>query len=388
MTVRVMRIIARLNVGGPAIHATLLSRRLEAEGFDTMLVAGAESREEGSYLELHGGGVRNLQLVSDLGREIHPWRDWLSYRALVRLMREFRPQIVHTHTAKAGMLGRLAAWRCGVPVVVHTFHGHVFRGYFSPAKTAVFVGIERVLARLSTRLLAVSEQVRDEVLACGVGRPSQFEVLRLGLDLDRFARAGQVRGELRRELGIGSDVPLVGIVARLVPIKAHDVFLAVAARVTRVRPDAVFLIVGDGETKAALVEQAEREGLGGAVRFLGWRSDLDRVYADLDVVVLTSRNEGSPVALIEAMASARPVVSTTVGGVPELVGDAGLLCPVDDVDALTASVLRLIASPELAESIGNKGRTRVIPAYSEDRLVADMAALYARLLPGPPEPKG
>jgi glycosyltransferase involved in cell wall biosynthesis len=286
------------------------------------------------------------------------------------------------------MLGRLAAWRCGVPVIVHTFHGHVFRGYFSPARTALFVRIERALARVSTRLIAVSEQVRDEVLACGVGRRSQFDILRLGLDLDRFGRAGQLRGELRRELGIGSDVPLVGIVARLVPIKAHEVFLAIAAQVARVRPDALFLIVGDGETKAALAAQVEREGLGRAVRFLGWRSDLDRVYADLDVVVLTSRNEGSPVALIEAMASARPVVSTTVGGVRELVGDAGLLCPVDDVDALAAAVLRLLASPELTASLGNRGRERVIPAYSESRLVADMAALYARLLPGPPEPKG
>jgi glycosyltransferase involved in cell wall biosynthesis len=388
MTVRVMRIIARLNVGGPAIHATLLSRGLEAEGFDTMLVAGTEGREEGSYLDLHGGTVRTLRLVPDLGREIHPWRDWLAYRALVRLMREYRPHIVHTHTAKAGMLGRLAAWRCGVPVVVHTFHGHVFRGYFSPAKTAMFITIERALAWVSTRLLAVSEQVRDEVLACGVGRRSQFEILRLGLDLDRFSRAEQVRGELRRELGIGSDVPLVGIVARLVPIKAHEVFVAMAAKVVRVRPDAVFLIVGDGETRAALVDQVEREGLGGSVRFLGWRADLDRVYADLDVVVLTSRNEGSPVALIEAMASARPVVSTTVGGVRELVGEAGLLCPVDDVDALLDSVLRLLASPGLAVSLGAKARERVIPAYSDTRLVADMAALYARLLPGPPELRG
>jgi len=383
--IRVVRIIARLNIGGPAIHATLLSRRLDALGFDTMLVAGREGRDEGSYLDLHGGPVKQLQIVPDLGRDIHLGRDWRSYRELVRLMRSYRPHIVHTHTAKAGLLGRLAAWRCGVPVVVHTFHGHVFRGYFPPMKTAVFVSVERALARLSTRLLAVSEQVREEVLACGVGQPGQFEVVRLGFDLERFGRAEARRGELRCELGLGADVPLVGIVARLVPIKAHEVFVAMAARVARARPDAVFLIVGDGETKPAIVDRVAEAGLGDRVRFLGWRSDLERVYADLDAVVLTSRNEGSPVALTEAMASARPVVSTDVGGVRELVGAAGLLAPVDDADGLAAGVLRLLSSPDLAGDLGRRARARVISTYSEGRLVADMAALYARLLPGPPQ---
>jgi glycosyltransferase involved in cell wall biosynthesis len=275
-----------------------------------------------------------------------------------------------------------------VPVVVHTFHGHVFRGYFPPLKTAVFVSAERVLARLSTRLLAVSEQVREEVLACRVGRPGQFDVMRLGLDLERFSRAEERRGELRRELGLNASAPLVGIVARLVPIKAHEVFVAMAARVARARPDAVFLIVGDGESRPAIVGQVAEAGLGDHVRFLGWRSDLERIYADLDAVVLTSRNEGSPVALTEAMASARPVVSTDVGGVRELVGAAGLLAPVDDADGLAAHVLQVLSSPALALDLGLRARARVISAYSEDRLVADMAALYARLLPGPPELRG
>ncbi len=376
-----MRVIARLNVGGPAIHATLLSRRLEAHGFETLLVAGAEGPHEGRYLDLHGADVRRLEVIPDLGREIHPWRDWQAYRSLVRLIRKYRPHIIHTHTAKAGMLGRLAAWRCGVPVVVHTFHGHVFHGYFGRVRTAAFVGVEQLLARRTTRLLAVSAQVRDEVLARGIGRPDQFEVLRLGFDLDRFSRAESQRGRLRQELGIAPEVPLVGIVARLVPIKAHEVFIAMAAEVARARPETVFLIIGDGELKPALTAQVARAGLADRVRFLGWRSDLDCVYADLDVVVLTSRNEGSPVALTEAMASARPVVSTMVGGVQELVGDAGLLCPVDDAACLAASVRRLLDSPDLAADLGVRARARVIPAYSEDRLVADMAALYARLLP-------
>jgi glycosyltransferase involved in cell wall biosynthesis len=380
MKIRVLRIIARMNIGGPAIQAALLSERLDPHRYDTCLVTGTTGPAEGDYLELAGHHLQNLAYVPTLGREIAPWQDLVAYRRIAALIRAFRPHIVHTHTAKAGLIGRLAARLAGVPVIVHTFHGHVLRGYFSPAKEAMFIRAERALACATTRLVAVSEQVRTDLLGLGIGRPDRFEVLRLGLDLSRYDNGQTKTGELRRELGLSPQTPTVGIVARLVPIKAHEVFLDTAAIIARARPETVFLIVGDGECRASLEAGARARGIAAQTRFLGWRHDLDRVYADLDAVVLTSRNEGSPVALIEAMAAARPVVATRVGGVPELVGDAGLLTDVDDARALAGAVERLLADPALASHLGQRGRCRVIPAFSQERLVGEIDALYQRLL--------
>jgi len=383
---RILRVIARMNVGGPAIHATLLLNGLDPTRYQSMLATGRPEPGEGNYLDLYGIDLGSVVEIPELGREPHLWRDWVAYRRLVRLIREFQPHIVHTHTAKAGLLGRLAAWRCGVPVIVHTFHGHVFKGYFSRSKEAVFVFLERLLARATTRLVAVNATVRDEVLHRGVGRPSQFEVVALGFDLARFTASSARRGELRAELGLGADTPFVGIIARLAPIKAHDVFVAMAAIVLRSFPDAVFAVVGDGERRAEVEADVKARGLERSFRFLGWRADLDRVYADLDVVVLTSRNEGSPVALIEAMAASRPVVATRAGGVAELVGDAGLLADVDDAAAVAAGVTRLLADRAFAAELGRQGRGRVVSAYSASRLIADIDALYGRLTAAdPPE---
>lgn len=380
MKIRVLRVIARLNIGGPAIHATLLSRGLDPDRYESHLVHGAEAASEGNYLALQGLDLDRRHLVPALGREIQPWRDWQAYRDLVRIIRDVRPHVVHTHTAKAGVLGRRAARRCGVPVIVHTFHGHVFHGYFSPVRTAMFVRLERALARTTTCLVTVSEEVRQQILSRGIGRPDRFEVVRLGLDLAPFQTAETRRGELKRELGLPDGTPAVGIVARLVPIKAHEVFLRAAAAIALRAPDAMFLIVGDGERRAELEGLARSLGLGDRARFLGWRADLDRVYADLDVVMLTSTNEGSPVALIEAMAAARPVVSTRAGGVAELVGGAGLLADVGDAQGLARHAADLLADPERRRELGRLARARVVPQYAQERLVADIDRLYARLL--------
>lgn len=376
----VLRVIARLNVGGPAIHATLLTDRVNPARFVTTLVAGSEEAGEANYLELHGRSMPVL-ILPDLGREIRPLSDVRTVWRLMQIIRRERPHIVHTHTAKAGALGRLAAILCGVPIVVHTYHGHVLRGYFSPAKTAVYRAIERLLALGTDRLLTVTDRVGQELQALGVGRPAQYRTLPLGFDLSPLLVAERRRGELRAELQVG-DAPLVGIVARLVPIKAHEVFLAMAVRVRQAYPTAVFLIVGDGELRAALEQRAGELGLTGAVRFLGWRADIDRLYADIDVVALTSRNEGSPVALIEAMAAGAPVVSTEVGGVADVVqhGVTGLLAPMDDDAGLARHVVTLLGDRALGQRMGQQGRATVATTYGADRLVADIEGLYEELL--------
>jgi glycosyltransferase involved in cell wall biosynthesis len=377
-----VRIIARLNVGGPALHASLLTERMDPGRYDSLLVAGTEDPGEGNYLALRGKPLDRLVVLPTLGRDIRSGHDLVALAQLVRLIRRVRPHVVHTHTAKAGTLGRLAALLARVPIVVHTYHGHVFQGYFSPRKTRLFLAVERWLARRTDQLLTVSETVREELLRFGIGTPERLTVLRLGLDLDRYLTCEARRSELRRELGVEGPAPLVGIVARLVPIKAHEVFLRAARSVSDRVPDARFLVVGDGERRHELEAMARDLGVGPRVWFLGWRADLDRIYADLDLAVLCSRNEGSPVSLIEAMASARPVVATRVGGVPDVVDDGvtGHLVAPNDASALADAGIDLLSDPERRRAFGDAGRKRAYPAYGAERLLADVARIYGELL--------
>ena len=380
--IRVLRVIARLNVGGPAVHATLLTERLDPARYDSLLIAGTEDPREGNYLRLRNRSVPGLTVLPELGREIRGWLDLRALLHLVRLMREYRPHIVHTHTAKAGTLGRVAARLARVPVVVHTYHGHVFHGYFSLTKTRSFLAIERWLAKHTDRLLTVSETVRQNLLSLGIGTPERLIVVPLGLDLDRFLVCESSRGQLRAELGMDPEALLVGIVARLVPIKRHECFLRAAAAVARRYPGCQFLVVGDGERRTELERLVRQLALKGQVHFLGWRQDLERIYADLDLVALTSANEGSPVSLIEAMASGRPVVATRVGGVPDLVEDGvtGLLVPPEDPAALVEAIGALLADPERRRIFGRAGRERVYPAFSAERLLGDVDQLYMELV--------
>ncbi len=380
--IRVLRVIARLNIGGPAIHATLLTERLDPTRYDSQLVSGKEDPQEGNYLTLSDRSLSKLSVIPELRREIQGWSDLKALFRLIVLMREFRPHIVHTHTAKAGTLGRLAARLVRIPIVVHTYHGHVLHSYFSPIKTKLFLSIERRLARWTDRLLTVSEQVRSDLLASGVGRPERFTVMPLGLDLDPLLTCENLRGQLRTEIGVPAEAPLVGIVARLVPIKRHEWFLEAAAQVVQEFPTCQFLLVGDGERHQELRALVGQFHLDGHVHFLGWRYDLARIYADLDVAALTSANEGLPVSLIEAMAAGRPVVSTRVGGVPDLVEDGitGLLVPPDEPTALAEAICTLLSDPQRRQMMGRAGRTRVHPSFSATRLLDDMDQLYTELV--------
>ena len=378
--IRVLRAITRLNIGGPAIHAILLTRALD-DGvvFSSTLVAGTTAPHEGNMLDLAAAHSVKPVMVPSLGREVSPMDDLISLARMVQLVRQVRPDVVHTHMAKAGTVGRLAARICGVPVIVHTYHGHVFHSYFSPVKTRVFLTIERALGLATTRLITVGDGQRDELASYGVAAPDKLVPIRLGLELGQFLDVQrQFKGQLRTELGLAPDLPLVAIVARLVPIKAHEVFLAAAARIKAAMPEARFLIVGDGERRGELTATARQLGLSDAIPWFGWRHDMPRVYADVDVVALTSRNEGSPVSLIEALASARAVVSTAVGGVPEVVidGETGLTVPSGDAQAVANGVLRLLRDPDLAARLGAAGRRHVYPRYDSSRLVEDVKHLY------------
>lgn len=376
--IRVVRIIARLNVGGPTLHVTLLTERLREPAFASTLVCGPVGADEGDMTYFaHEHGVQPI-VIEQLGRALHPLRDLVTVWRMYRLIRRMRPDIVHTHTAKAGFVGRLAARMAGVPVIVHTFHGHVFSGYFSPQKAEVFRLLEALCARLSTGLITLSDGLSRELSETyRIAPAAKIHVLPLGLDLDRFLAAERGTGGFRAAWAVPSDAPLVGIVGRLVPVKNHRLFLAAAAGVAARVPGVRFAIVGDGELRAALEAEVERLGLGGAVVFTGWQRDLADVYAALDVNVISSDNEGTPVSLIEALAAGCPVVSARVGGVGDLLEDGrwGTLVAPGDADALADAIVRALTAPPTPE-MTTAARAHVRARYSIEVLAAALAAQY------------
>jgi glycosyltransferase involved in cell wall biosynthesis len=303
-------------------------------------------------------------------------------------MRRERPDVVHTHTAKAGTLGRLAAVAARVPVRVHTFHGHVFSGYFSPLKTRAFLAIERVLAGVTNRIIAISDSQRRELSErYRVARGSKFAVVPLGLDLAPFAEVPAVppQNGIRSELGIGSGETVVGIVGRLTAIKNHVMFLDAARLAIDRAPAGVnfrFLVVGGGDLEEEIREYAG--ALGNRVLFAGWRRDLAAVYAACDVVALTSNNEGTPVAVIEALASGRPVVATNVGGVSDVLerGRLGLLVPPGDASQFADALVQLVADARLKADLVAGGRASVLERFSIETLTRRVDALYTGLLEG------
>ncbi|MBZ0258047.1 glycosyltransferase, partial [bacterium] len=308
--IKIVRIIARLNVGGPAIHVILLTHGLNPDKFETVLVSGVEAPEEGDMHHLADEkGVKPF-IIPNLGRELNPWRDINTLWQLYKLIRREKPDIVHTHTAKAGTVGRIAALLAGVPIIIHTFHGHVLHGYFGKLKTALFRGIERFLAARSSKVIAVSEKVRQDLLKYGVGDEDKVIKIPLGLELEPFRHpAPDARQRLRNEWGLSDGDFAVGMVARMVPIKRHvDLFNAIPA-VLEKHPNTYFIIVGDGELRPELETQANELGISHRLVFTGFRDDRADIYSAVDLVALTSGNEGLPVAVIEALSAGKPVMA-------------------------------------------------------------------------------
>jgi glycosyltransferase involved in cell wall biosynthesis/SAM-dependent methyltransferase len=376
--VPVVRAIARLNLGGPAIHVSLLSEGLDRRGFRTTLVTGRVERGEADMTDYaRARGVRPV-VVPALGRAVSPAADLRAFGDLLARLRRERPVIVHTHTAKAGALGRAAAALAGVPVRVHTFHGHVFDAYFGRAGTFLVLLAERLLGALSHRVLAVSEEVaRDLGEVYGVVPPGKVEVVPLGLDLAPFlcAGAGEGRGALRAEIGAAEGDLLVGIVGRLVPVKDHAFFLDAGAALLREVPQARLVVVGSGPLEEDLKARARSLAIDPRCHFLGWRRDTARVLADLDAVALTSRNEGTPVALIEAAAAGIPVVARAVGGVASAlrgVEDAVLVPPEASAAGFAASLataLRSVRGPR-------RPNEAVARRFAPERLCDDVERVY------------
>jgi glycosyltransferase involved in cell wall biosynthesis len=383
--IRVLRVIARLNMGGPALHVTYLARGLAERGYETTLVAGDVGRgEESMAFVAERAGVEVVRLPG-LSRDLSPVHDAVAAWRIARIIRRVRPDVVHTHTAKAGAIGRVAALLAGPgrrPVVVHTFHGHVLRGYFGTAGTLLFRAIETALARVTDRLIAVSPEVRDELVGLHVAPREKFSVVRLGIELEPRVRFEGDAAEVRRRHGIPADKFVVGWFGRMTAVKRTDDLLTMLAGV-RVRGiDALLLLVGDGDDRERLEQRAHDLGLARSCLFVGYQEDVAPWYAICDAVVLTSASEGTPVTIIEALAAGRPVVATRVGGVPDVVdeGETGFLVRPRDTHALAERLEILAGDPQRGVAMGELGRQRVLERYAVDRLVSDVDALYRELL--------
>lgn len=396
---KIVRIIARLNVGGPARHVVWLNKALQTSEYQSVLLAGKvpDGEEDMSYFAAQNA-VKPLY-IEEMSRELSP-KDAISiWKIFLQLKRE-QPDVIHTHTAKAGTVGRIAGflyrWLAWKNVkIVHTFHGHIFHSYYGNLKTKIFLIIEKVLARFATdKIVVISRQQFEEIHEkFGVGKREQFEIIPLGIDLETFAGWRSKRDVLRQEVGAAETDILVGLVGRLTEVKNHSLFLQVVKiwQEKAQMPNVKFIIIGDGHLRESLKNEAAALGIENSVKFLGNRNDTDVFYAGLDIIALTSLNEGTPLSLIEAMANEKPVISTVVGGVKDLLGEVseqkdgfqvrerGVSVGSGEAENFYKGLLYLVNNDKIRETFGQNGKRFVETNYGKARLTADIKNLYREL---------
>lgn len=387
---RVLRIINRFNLGGPTYNAAYLTRYMP-DNYETLLVGGAHSEsEEDSFHITQQLGIEPI-IIPEMKREISPKDDHMAYKKILQLIDWFKPDIIHTHASKAGALGRIAGIRSRTPIIVHTFHGHVFHSYFNKVKTQAYISIERKLAQKSDAIIAISPLQKAELVdEFSIADAKKVNVIPLGFDLSRFKEKQQEkRNSFRRKYVVEEDVICIGIIGRLVQIKNHDLFIELAAEVLKRSNKKVhFFIIGDGELMGDLIQKAKSLKLieNGNTRdhltFTSWIKNIDVAIAGLDIIVMTSNNEGTPVSLIEAQAGERAIVSTEVGGIKDIIlpGESGLISPKGELNGLLENLLVLIEDEEKRNTMGKLGFSFVKEKFTYKRLANDMDLLYSNLL--------
>ena len=391
---RVIRIFNRLILGGPVLNAVYLTKYLSPE-FETLLIVGEKEEHEKSAAYLADNLGINYITIPQMGRAINPRDDFFTYQKLKKIIKQFKPDIVHTHAAKPGALGRMAASAVKVPAIVHTYHGHVFHSYFNNAKTKFFIKTERFLARRTDAIVVISEQQKKELsIDFKIAPANKFHLIPLGLDLDKFADCQEEkRQRFRAEFGLADDEIAIGIIGRLVPVKNHYLFLkGIKYLLDHSSKKIKAFIIGDGETRNDLENMARKVDIKFTSQndtfhphplvFTSWRCDVDVINAGLDLVVLTSFNEGTPVSLIEAQAANKPIVSTRVGGIGDIVveHETALLADITDSETFCNNLLQVVEDDELRKRLGANSRDHVIKRFSYQRLMNDMSSLYLDLL--------
>lgn len=395
MKIRVLRIINRLVIGGPAYNVSYLTKYLEPE-FETILLSGPkEESEVDSDFIPRQMGIEPMY-IKDMQKSLtKPWKDVKAYKEIKKVIEDFKPHIVHTHASKSGFIGRLVAIDCKVPIILHTFHGHYFHSYFHPIKTKTLLTIERILSSKTEGIIAISpEQFKDLSEVYKVDKPSKIYEIPLGFDLDRFTiHQDEKRKEFRKEFGLKDDDVAIAIIGRMVPIKNHSLFNnAIPAILATLPKNVKFFYIGDGELRndienelrtlnVPFTTEIEKDN-SKPVIFTSWRKDMEVVYAGLDIVALTSFNEGTPVSIIEAQAAKKAVICTEVGGLNYVVdnNETAILIPSNDLNALVENLKILIQDKAKRTEMGEKGWLFVQSKFSYKRLVSDMRSLYLKLL--------
>jgi glycosyltransferase involved in cell wall biosynthesis len=391
---RVLLVLNRLVIGGPAVVAVSLAKYLQPE-FETMLVVGGrdDHEQDATHLTEHLGITPVV--IPEMKRAVNWKNDRAAYKKMQALIRDFKPDIVHTHAAKSGAIGRLAAASMKVPVILHTFHGHVFHSYFGKLKTRFFIEIERYLAKRSSGIIAISEiqraELADEFHICP---KHSIKVIPLGLDLEKFETdQEEKRRKFREEFLIDGDEIAIGIVGRIVPVKNHSLFIE-AARIALQSTDKKlrFIIIGDGDMRAQMESEFSAAGIDytyfpeerrkAKAVCTSWQTEMDIAFAGLDIVALTSHNEGTPVALMEAQAASRPFVSTNVGGIKDVVkeGETGYLVPAGDASAFATALVQLATNTSLRETMGRQGSLFAKENFSMESMIKNTADYYWELL--------
>lgn len=384
---RVAHIITRMIIGGAQENTLFSCQDLAQEHGDTvMLISGPSSGPEGALLGETGGGEFQLSLVPSLCRAIHPWKDWRSYRAIKKQLRSFQPDVVHTHSAKGGMLGRLAAWSLGVPVIVHTVHGAPFHPYQSTLARSFFRRCEKYAARRCHKLISVADAMTDQLVQAGVAPREKFCTIKSGMDVDCFTAAGTRRDQSRQSLGFQPEDIVIGKIARLFHLKGHDDLVRAAASVVRNQPRARFLLVGDGILRNSLEQQIEQSGLEKYFTFTGLvpPGEIPSLIGAMDMLVHTSLREGLARALPQALIAGKPVVSYDVDGAREVVipGETGFLIPPRDIDSLATALSNLSTDPSLREKLGEEGKRRFTEPFRHQNMTRRIREVYCQLLDG------
>lgn len=392
--IKVLRIINRFNLGGPTYNAAYLTKYLGDE-FETLLIGGEKyEEEESSEFILQQLGIKPL-IIPEMQRSINRRNDTIAYRKIKKIIKEFEPDIVHTHASKAGTLGRLAAKKMNVPVIVHTFHGHVFHSYFGKTKTTFYKNIERYLARRSNKIIAISDIQKNELAnQYNICDRQKITVIPLGFDLKRFQEnTEEKRKSFREKYLLQDDEIAIGIIGRLVPVKNHELFINVIKQLRKETSKKIrAFIIGDGEQKDQLIQQVKRINLDyvewnnnqmpATITFTSWIKEIDWANAGLDIITLTSFNEGTPVSLIEAQASNKPIVTTNVGGVENIIlkNETAIVVDTNNENEFTNALLKLVEDDDMRKKMAHKGWQFVQHKYGYQRLVEDMRNLYFSLL--------
>jgi len=382
--IKILRIITRLNIGGPTIHTVLLNAKMDSERYESYLLAGTIESNESDMAYFADKYSITPIYINSMSREIRFIKDFIALREIFKIIKKIKPDIVHTHTAKAGLLGRMAAIMTKVPIIIHTFHGNVFNGYFGRIKTKFFIWVEKILARFSTRIITISRQQKNELINLGVVKESKIEIINLGFQFENVIPSKTDKGKFREMHSIPKDAKLIGIIGRLVPIKNHQLFLEIAEKIIKKHTNVYFSIIGDGELRGNIEKEILTQKLSDRVFITGFIKNLKPVYADLDLVLLTSNNEGTPVALIEAMACGKLVMSTRVGGVEDFIdnGMNGFYFPKGKSDLFVDEINIWMSNEEKYEMIKMNAKLKAIEKFSSARLIGDIEELYQKCFEG------